>query len=79
MNICKECKGYGLVEFTKEHGGPVCNNCGGKGYMSPEVVQSYIAGILDYPNVYMGGPSQRSLHLAGKIVGMLQDQGILDE
>ena len=74
---CKECKGTGSVIFTKERGGPVCNNCGGMGTMTPKILQSRIASILYHPSLYMGGPSQQSLRRAKKIIEYLQDQNIL--
>jgi hypothetical protein len=36
-----------------------------------------IASILDYPSIYMGAPSNRSLRYAEKIVGLL-DEHIAD-
>ena len=74
---CKECGGSGQVVFTKERGGPVCNNCGGAGYMTAEIVQRKIASLLDHPSVYMGGPSQGNLKRAGRIVQYLEKEGIL--
>lgn len=73
---CKECGGTGKVEFTKERGGPRCNNCGGEGYMTMKVVRPAIASILDNPSVYMGGPSHGSLRKADAIIEYLVDQGI---
>jgi hypothetical protein len=32
-----------------------------------------IASILDYPSIYMGAPSNRSLRYAEKIVGLLDE------
>ena len=35
-----------------------------------------IAGVLDHPSIYMGGPSQRSIRLAGEVVGYLRRNGV---
>lgn len=79
MNIvCKECKGKGEVVFTKERGGPRCNNCGGAGNLTPEITQQVIAAILDSPSVYMGGPSNQSLRKARTVIEWMQSQGFFD-
>lgn len=75
MVVCKECKGKGTVEFTRERGGPICNNCGGSGAMDQKVVQRRIASLLDSPSVYMGGPSHGSLKRAGRIVEWMEAEG----
>jgi DnaJ-class molecular chaperone len=75
--VCKECKGKGTVKFTKERGGPGCNNCNGIGVMTPEIVRLHIGGMLDSPSLYMGGPSQQSLRKADKIVEYLREQGMV--
>lgn len=69
---CRECKGTGQVTFTKERGGPICNNCGGTGYLTTAVLRRIIASVFDHPSVYMGGPSQGSLRKADKIIEVLQ-------
>jgi hypothetical protein len=74
--ICKECCGLGSVPFTKERGGPCCNNCGGYGYLHPKIALHVIGTILDNPSVYMGGPSQQSLRRAKMIVDYLIDEGV---
>lgn len=74
---CKECSGTGVVDFTKERGGPVCNNCGGRGTVGREVIERVIGGILDHPSVYMGGPSRQSMRKAAAIADYLSDQGII--
>lgn len=74
---CRECSGSGQVEFTKERGGPKCNNCAGRGYITEDVAQRVIASILDHPSVYMGGPSQGSMRKAKRIIEYLVDQGAL--
>ena len=73
---CKECLGTGLVEFTKERGGPTCNSCNGKGHMTKTHLRMLIGSILDYPSIYMGGPSRGSLNKADKILKCFQDKGI---
>ena len=40
-------------------------------------VQRGIASLIDYPSVYMGGPSQRALKLADKILSDLEAAGRL--
>ena len=50
---CRECNGTGTVVFTKERGGPICNSCGGNGYLTDIIIQRIIASILDYPSVYI--------------------------
>jgi hypothetical protein len=37
-----------------------------------DLIVRQIAGMLDHPNVYMGGPSSSSLRTATGIVGMLE-------
>lgn len=78
MIWCKECAGTGEVIFTKEKGGPRCNNCGGEGVISEETTKRVIASILDGSSVYMGGPSKQSLKRAGRIVDYLVEQGFFD-
>lgn len=75
MIVCKECKGTGKVVFTRERGGPRCNNCGGAGAITPEFTQRAIARMLDHPSVYMGGPSHGSLRRAGRIVEWMVAEG----
>jgi hypothetical protein len=75
--VCKECEGLGSVPFTKERGGPCCNNCGGYGFMKREYIRRVIGSILDHPSVYMGGPSHGSLKKADRIIDYLEDQNIL--
>lgn len=77
MTDCKECKGTGRVVFTRERGGPTCNNCGGGGIIDDAVLRPRIAIILDAPSVYMGGPSHSSLRKADVIIKMLKDEGVL--
>jgi DnaJ-class molecular chaperone len=74
---CKECHGTGKVVFTKERGGPVCPHCGGHGWVTPDLLVKYFAGMLDHPSVYMGGPSQGNLKRAKRLVEFLQDEGIM--
>ena len=74
---CKECNGTGKVEFTKERGGPICNNCGGNGHLTNEIIQRIMASIMDYPSVYMGGPSQNNMRKADKIIKFLEKEGLL--
>lgn len=73
---CKKCGGAGTVEFTKEFGGPVCNNCWGNGYITKLKLRGDIAAMLDHPSVYMGGPSKGNLKRADKILEYLADEGI---
>lgn len=40
-------------------------------------VQRGIAATIDYPSVYMGGPSQRAMKLADSILGDLEAAGRL--
>ena len=42
-----------------------------------EYVRRTIASMLDYPSVYMGGPSQNNLRRAGRIMDELERQGRL--
>lgn len=74
---CKECDGTGKVVFTKERGGPICNNCGGNGYLTDEIIQRTMASIMDYPSVYMGGPSHHSMKKAEKIIAFLKEENLL--
>jgi len=74
--VCKECNGTGEVVFTKERGGPKCNNCGGVGYMARQHIGHVVGAILDMPNVYMNGPSPGSLRKAVRILDYLEDQGL---
>ena len=74
---CKECNGTGEVVFTKERGGPICNNCGGNGYLTDEIIKRIIASILDYPSVYMGGPSEGNKRRAQKIIEFLKEEKLL--
>jgi hypothetical protein len=73
---CKECNGAGEVVFTKERGGPKCNNCAGVGYIARQHLEHVIGAILDSPSIYMSGPSPGSLRRAKKIVDYLEDQGL---
>lgn len=77
MATCNNCGGTGKIEFSKERGGPVCPECGGSGALSQELIQRYIAEILDHPSVYMGGPSRGNLARADKIVKFLVEKGIV--
>lgn len=74
---CKECNGTGKVEFTKERGGPICNNCGGNGYLTNEIIQRTMASIMDFPSLYMGGPSHNNMKKADKIIKFLEEEGLL--
>lgn len=74
---CVKCFGSGTIEYTKEDGGPKCPHCGGNGWLTPELLARYIGNILDYPSVYMGGPSHASLMKAKKIVEFLQAERII--
>ena len=74
---CKECNGTGEVVYTKERGGPICNNCGGNGYLTDEIIQRTMASIMDYPSLYMGGPSHHSKMKADKIIKFLKEEGLL--
>ena len=74
---CKECNGTGEVVFTKERGGPRCNNCAGNGYLTDEIIKRIIASILDYPSVYMGGPSEDNKRRAQKIIEFLKEEKLL--
>jgi hypothetical protein len=38
-----------------------------------DALAQQIASILDYPSIYMGAPSNRSLRYAEKIVGLLDE------
>lgn len=40
-----------------------------------EYVRRTIASMLDYPSVYIGGPSQNNLRRAGRIMDELERQG----
>ena len=40
-------------------------------------VQRGVASLIDYPSVYMGGPSQRALKLEDKILSDLEAAGRL--
>lgn len=68
MITCTECKGTGVVEFTRERGGPKCNNCNGAGYLTRELLEVIFASMLDSPSVYMGGPSQGSRRKARRLI-----------
>lgn len=74
---CKECNGTGEVVFTKERGGPVCNNCGGNGYLTDIIIQRIMAGIMDSPSVYMSGPSPGNMKRAQRIIDFLKKEGLL--
>jgi hypothetical protein len=74
---CIVCHGHGTIEFSEEHGGPVCPHCGGKGWITPELLTIFIASILDHPSVYMSGPSKHSMKRAKKIVELLQHEKIM--
>ena len=37
------------------------------------LVQRQIAGIIDHPSIYMGGPSVNSMRKAGSIIEALED------
>lgn len=76
---CKECQGKGEVEFTKERGGPICNSCGGHGYLTDRILQRIIAAQIDYPSVYMGGPSPASLKKANNIIDILKKEGFISD
>lgn len=43
------------------------------------LLRQRIASILDFPSIYMGGPSQQSVRKAIKIIEALEDQPTLDE
>lgn len=73
---CNKCGGSGTVVFTKEFGGPICNNCAGNGFMTKIMLRSVIGSILDSPSVYMSGPSKQNLKKADKILEYLASQGI---
>jgi DnaJ-class molecular chaperone len=73
---CRECMGEGTVEFTKERGGPKCNHCNGKGYLTRAVMRRFIASILDHPSVYMSGPSQGNLKKADRILDLMVEEGV---
>lgn len=74
---CKECNGTGEVVFTKEKGGPICNSCGGNGYLTDIILQRMIASKIDYPSVYMGGPSHNTMRKAERIIKILKEDGLL--
>lgn len=74
---CKECNGTGEVVFTKEKGGPICNSCGGNGYLTDIILQRMIASKIDYPSVYMGGPSPNSMRKAENILNMLKEECLI--
>ena len=74
---CKECNGTGEVVYTKERGGPICSNCGGNGYLTDEIIQRTMASIMDYPSLYMGGPSHNNMMKADKIIKFLKEEGLL--
>jgi len=74
--VCKECSGTGEVVFTKERGGPKCNNCGGVGYLARKHLEITMASILDMPSCYMNGPSNQSMRKARSIVDYLSSQGL---
>ena len=74
---CKECNGTGEVVFTKEKGGPICKNCGGNGYLTDEIIQRIMASIMDYPSVYMSGPSRGNMQRSQKIIDFLKKEGLL--
>lgn len=42
-----------------------------------EILQREVASILDYPSVYMGGPSQQSLSTADRIIKHLEKRDLL--
>ena len=75
--LCKECNGTGEVVFTKEKGGPICNSCGGNGYLTDEIICRTIASAIDYPSVYMSGPSHNSMRKAERIIKILKEDGLL--
>jgi DnaJ-class molecular chaperone len=74
---CKECNGTGEVVYTKERGGPTCNSCGGAGHLTDIIIQRIMASIMDYPSVYMGGPSPGNMKRAEKIIEFLKKEGLL--
>jgi hypothetical protein len=74
---CTKCHGLGEIVFTKQDGGPVCPHCGGRGWLTPDLLAIYLASVLDHPSVYMGGPSQANLRRAKRIVEFLQQEGII--
>ena len=74
---CKECNGTGEVVFTRERGGPICNSCGGNGYLTDIILCRMIAGQIDYPSLYMGGPSYTSMRKAERIIDMLKKADLL--
>ena len=74
---CKDCSGTGKIVFTKERGGPVCTSCGGNGYLTDEILCRIIAGAIDYPSLYMGGPSYNSIKRAERILSILKEEGLL--
>ena len=74
---CKECNGTGEVVYTKEKGGPICKNCGGNGYLTDEIIQRRMASIMDYPSLYMGGPSRGNMQRSQKIIDFLKKEGLL--
>lgn len=76
VTACKRCWGSGEIPFTKERGGPVCTECGGYGYITPSNLKTRIACSLDYPSVYMDGPSPQSRKRAERIFEILEDVGI---
>lgn len=49
-----------------------------KPHYDPELaLRQTIAGILDHPSVYMGGPSRQNLQRADKIIAALRGHGEL--
>lgn len=69
---CKECNGTGQVVYTRERGGPICNGCGGHGGLTRDLLVIHMAGWLDSPSVYMGGPSERSKKRADDFIRGLE-------
>jgi DnaJ-class molecular chaperone len=75
--LCPRCLGEGRHEWTKELGGPKCNECWGAGFYHHDLVVMRLASMLDGNSVYMSGPSQASRQKARKIVDELNQLGVL--
>lgn len=70
---CKNCHGALTGQLD-----PSCVECGGAGFITQEMVEVYIASILDGNSVYMSGPSPASRRTARKIIEMLMADGLLN-
>lgn len=45
--------------------------------LTDEIIHRTMASIMDYPSVYMGGPSPGNMKRAQKIIDFLKEEGLL--